>query len=40
MLVKAAVEAVPRWRYRPDEHNGEPVEVEIEVNVNFVLSVG
>jgi periplasmic protein TonB len=40
MLAKAAVEAVRQWRYRPYEHNGEPVEVETEVNVNFVLSGG
>jgi periplasmic protein TonB len=40
MLVKAAVEAVRQWRYRPYELNGEPVEVETEVKVNFVLSGG
>ena len=38
MLVKAAVEAVRQWRYRPYELNGEPVEVETEVKVNFILS--
>jgi periplasmic protein TonB len=38
MLVKAAVEEVRQWRYRPYELNGEPVEVETEVKVNFVLS--
>jgi protein TonB len=40
MLVKAAVEAVQQWRYRPYVLNGEPVEVETEVKVNFVLSGG
>lgn len=38
MLVQAAVEAVRHWRYRPYVLNGEPVEVETEVTVNFVLS--
>lgn len=40
MLVKAAVDAVQQWRYRPYVLNGEPVEVETEVKVNFVLSGG
>lgn len=38
MLVTAAVEAVKRWRYRPYLLNGEPVEVETEITVNFLLS--
>ena len=38
MLVTAAVEAVRQWRYRPYILNGEPVEVETQVTVNFVLS--
>jgi len=38
MLVKAAVDAVRQWRYRPHMLNGEPVEVETEITVNFVLS--
>ena len=38
MLVRAAVDAVRQWRYRPYVLNGEPVEVETEVTVNFVLS--
>ena len=38
MLVTAAVAAVRQWRYRPYVLNGEPVEVEIEITVNFVLS--
>jgi protein TonB len=40
MLVQAAVEAVRQWRYRPYVLNGEPVEVETQVTVNFVLSGG
>jgi periplasmic protein TonB len=40
MLVKAAVDAVRQWRYRPYVLNGEPVEVETQVTVNFVLSGG
>jgi periplasmic protein TonB len=40
MLVRAAVDAVRRWRYRPYVLNGDPVEVETEVRVNFVLSGG
>jgi protein TonB len=38
MLVQAAVDAVRQWRYRPYMLNGEPVEVETQVTVNFVLS--
>jgi protein TonB len=40
MLVRAAIEAVQQWRYRPYVLNGEPVEVETRVTVNFVLSGG
>ena len=40
MLVRAAMDAVRQWRYRPYVLNGEPVEVETEVKVNFVLSGG
>ncbi len=40
MLVRAAVDAVRQWRYRPYVLNGEPVDVETEVTVNFVLSGG
>jgi protein TonB len=38
MLSGAAVEAVKQWRYRPYLLNNEPVEVETEITVNFVLS--
>jgi periplasmic protein TonB len=38
MLSPAAIEAVRQWRYRPYLLNGEPIEVETEITVNFVLS--
>ncbi len=37
-LVGAAIEAVRQWRYRPYLLNEQPVEVDTEVTVNFVLS--
>ena len=40
MLVQAALSAVQQWRYRPYELNGDPVEVETQVTVNFILSGG
>ena len=40
MLVQVAIDAVKQWRYRPFSLNGEPVEVETQVTVNFVLSGG
>ena len=38
MLTNAALEAVKEWRYKPYYLNGEPVEVETTINVNFTLS--
>jgi periplasmic protein TonB len=38
MLVAAAIKAVSHWRYRPYILNGEPVEVETQITVNFTLS--
>ncbi len=38
MLVKSAIEAVRQWRYRPYLLNSEPIEVETEITVNFVLA--
>lgn len=38
MLVAAAIEAVRQWRYRPYILNGEPIEVETEITVNFTLN--
>jgi periplasmic protein TonB len=37
LLVGAAINAVKQWRYRPYILNGEPIEVETEITVNFVL---
>ncbi len=37
MLTKAAMEAVKQWRYRPFALNGEPVEADTQINVNFKL---
>ena len=38
MLAQAAKVAVQNWRYQPTRLNGEPVEVETYVTVNFVLN--
>jgi len=38
MLVTAAVEAVKQWKYRPYLLNGQPVEVQTQIQVNFNLS--
>lgn len=38
MLAPSAMEAVKQWKYRPYLLNGEPVEVETQVQVNFTLS--
>ena len=38
ILSSAAQEAVKQWRYKPYFLNGEPVEVETQVTVKFVLS--
>ena len=37
LLVKAAIDAVARWRYQPTLLNGDPVEVITEIDVNFAL---
>ncbi len=36
-LARAAVEAVSKWRYRPTLLNGEPIEVDTTIMVNFKL---
>ena len=36
-LSKAAVDAVKQWKYRPYLLNGEPVEIQTQVTVNFKL---
>lgn len=38
MLAGAAMEAVRQWRYRPYLLNDEPIEIETEITVNFLLS--
>jgi protein TonB len=38
MLVRAAIDAVSQWRYRPYILNSEPIEVETQITVNFFLS--
>jgi periplasmic protein TonB len=40
MLSPAAIDAVKQWRYKPYILNGEPVEVETQITVNFTLSGG
>ncbi len=37
LLARSATEAVRQWKYRPYLLNGEPVEVETQITVNFVL---
>ena len=38
LLVGAALDAVKQWRYKPYYLNAEPVEVETQIVVNFVLT--
>ena len=38
MLVPAAISAVSQWRYRPYILNSEPIEVETQITVNFILA--
>jgi protein TonB len=40
VLAQAAIEAVKQWRYRPYLLNGEPVEVDSHITINFTLSKG
>jgi protein TonB len=37
LLVQAALQAVKQWRYQPTQLNGDPVEVDTTITVNFVL---
>jgi len=39
-LAPAAIEAVKQWKYKPYILNGEPVEVETQITVNFTLAGG
>jgi protein TonB len=38
LLIQAAIEAVKQWTYKPYLLNGEPVEVQTEIEVHFTLS--
>ncbi len=38
LLVPATIAAVSQWQYRPYILNGEPIEVETQITVNFYLS--
>jgi protein TonB len=38
LLVRAALDAVSKWRYRPYILNEQPVEVETRITMNFILS--
>jgi len=40
LLAQAAVEAVKQWRYKPYLLNGEPVEIDSRITINFTLSRG
>jgi protein TonB len=40
MLAPSAIEAVKQWKYKPYILNGEPVEVETTITVNFTLAGG
>jgi protein TonB len=37
LLNNSALEAVKQWQYRPYHLNGEPIEVETQITVNFVM---
>ena len=38
ILAQAAIDAVKQWRYKPYTINGEPVEVDSRITINFTLS--
>ena len=37
LLTKAAADAVKQWKYKPYLLNGEPVEIQTQITVNFKL---
>lgn len=37
LLIDSAVEAVKQWRYKPYMLNGQPITVDTQITVNFVL---
>lgn len=40
LLAQAAIDAVKQWRYRPYLMNGEPIEVDSQITIDFTLSRG
>ncbi len=38
MLITSAIEAVKQWRYKPYYLNGEPIDVDTQISVNFILA--
>jgi TonB family protein len=38
LLIQAALDAVKQWRYKPCHQDGEPVEAETKITLNFSLS--
>jgi protein TonB len=38
LLIQAAMDAVKTWVYKPTMLNGEPVQVETTIDVNFTLN--
>ena len=38
LLAKSAMKAVKKWKYKPFLRNGESVEVETQIQVNFTLT--
>jgi protein TonB len=40
MLIQSAIDAVRQWKYKPYFLNGDPVEVDTQVTVNFTLAGG
>ncbi len=40
LLAQAAIDAVKQWRYKPYLLNGEPVEIDSRITINFTLARG
>ena len=40
VLAQAAINAVKQWRYKPYLIDGEPVEIDSRITINFTLSRG
>ena len=38
MLAAAAIEAVRQWRYKPYYLDGEPVEIQTQITINFKVN--